>query len=216
MTFSTVLLANCMRQRLGLAQAIAGDPRLIIVDEPTAGLDPEERLRFYRLLAELAARRTVLLSTHIVEDVAVLCPRFAVIRAGRLVAETSPGAARAALAGAVYEGTVASDEELRGLSRERTVTQAILVEGRNRVRIYEPGGRPPDGFEPVAPTLEDAYLLMVKGGAGEPLFEAPKVRTAEGPRGPAPEPPMARPSGASRSSGVSPAQDTGPAPAAGG
>jgi len=69
-----------MRQRLGIAQAIAGDPRLIIVDEPTAGLDPEERLRFYRLLAELAEDRIVLLSTHIVEDVAVLCPRFAVIR----------------------------------------------------------------------------------------------------------------------------------------
>ena len=79
-----------MRQRLGIAQAIAGDPRLIIVDEPTAGLDPEERLRFYRLLAELAADRIVLLSTHIVEDVAVLCPRFAVIRKGRLVAQTSP------------------------------------------------------------------------------------------------------------------------------
>ncbi len=69
-----------MRQRLGIAQAIAGDPRLIIVDEPTAGLDPEERLRFYRLLAELAADRIVVLSTHIVEDVAVLCSRFAVIQ----------------------------------------------------------------------------------------------------------------------------------------
>ena len=66
-----------MRQRLGIAQAIAGNPRLVIVDEPTAGLDPEERLRFYHLLAELAEDRTVVLSTHIVEDVAVLCPQFA-------------------------------------------------------------------------------------------------------------------------------------------
>ena len=72
-----------MKQRLGIAQAIAGSPRLIIVDEPTAGLDPEERLRFYRLLAELSQDRIVLLSTHIVEDVAFLCPRFCVIRAGR-------------------------------------------------------------------------------------------------------------------------------------
>ena len=124
-----------MRQRLGLAQAIAGDPRLIIVDEPTAGLDPEERLRFYRLLAELAVDRTVLLSTHIVDDVAVLCPRFAVIRAGRLVAETSPRAARAALAGAIYEDTV-SAREMEELSGTRCVTQAILVEGQNCVRIY--------------------------------------------------------------------------------
>jgi ABC-2 type transport system ATP-binding protein len=88
-----------MRQRLGLAQAIAGSPNLIIVDEPTAGLDPEERLRFYRLLAELAENRIVVLSTHIVEDVAVLCSRFAVIRDGRLVAVTSPSAARAAITG---------------------------------------------------------------------------------------------------------------------
>ena len=93
-----------MRQRLGIAQAIAGDPRLIIVDEPTAGLDPEERQRFYRLLSELAEDRIILLSTHIVEDVAVLCPRFAVIRDGRLIADTTPGAARRAIEGAVCRG----------------------------------------------------------------------------------------------------------------
>src|SRR5260221_11491258 len=90
-----------MRQRLGIAQAIAGSPSLVIVDEPTAGLDPEERLRFYHLLTELAERRTVLLSTHIVDDVAVLCPQFAVIRGGRLVARTTPRAARAALQGRI-------------------------------------------------------------------------------------------------------------------
>ncbi len=93
-----------MKQRLGIAQAIAGDPRLIIVDEPTAGLDPEERLRFYRLLSELAESRIVLLSTHIVEDVAVLCPRFAVIRQGRLIANTTPGMARRAIAGMIHRG----------------------------------------------------------------------------------------------------------------
>src|SRR4051812_42504695 len=151
-----------MRQRLGIAQAIAGDPRLIIVDEPTAGLDPEERLRFYRILAELAADRIVLLSTHIVEDVAVLCPRFAVIRKGRLLAQTSPSEARDAIVGHIYEGRVAR-EELEDVSRRLRVTQAVLVEGRNRVRIYHPEGAPPAGFEPVPATLEDAYLLLMHG-----------------------------------------------------
>ena len=150
-----------MRQRLGIAQAIAGDPRVVIVDEPTAGLDPEERMRFYRLLTELAADRIVLLSTHIVEDVAVLCPRFAIIRQGRLVAQTSPGAARAALAGRICEGRVAS-ADLARLDRERQIIQAVLVEGENRVRIHVPEGAPPPGFQPVAATLEDAYLLLMR------------------------------------------------------
>jgi len=152
-----------MRQRLGIAQAIAGDPRILIVDEPTAGLDPEERMRFYRLLTELAADRIVLLSTHIVEDVAVLCPRFAIIRAGRLVAETSPSAARAAIEGRIFEGRVASGE-LAALRRERQVIQAVLVEGENRVRVHLPEGEPPPGFRPVAATLEDAYLLRMGQG----------------------------------------------------
>jgi ABC-type multidrug transport system ATPase subunit len=161
-----------MKQRLGIAQAIAGNPRLIIVDEPTAGLDPEERLRFYRILAELAEDRIVLLSTHIVEDVAVLCRRFAVIREGRLVVVTSPAEARAAIDGTIFEGSVPHDE-LPELRRTRCVTQALLVEGENLVRIQEPSGKPPPRFEPVAPTLEDAYLLMMRNGAvGTPATPA--------------------------------------------
>jgi len=154
-----------MRQRLGIAQAVAGDPRLIIVDEPTAGLDPEERLRFYHLLAELAQDRTVILSTHIVEDVAVLCPRFAVIRAGKLVALTTPRAARESLAGAVFEGTVAPTE-LPAMRTQHAVTQALLVEGAHRVRVHAPDSRAPAGFEPVAPSLEDAYLVFMRAGVG--------------------------------------------------
>ena len=156
-----------MRQRLGIAQAIAGDPRLIIVDEPTAGLDPEERLRFYRLLSELAENRIVLLSTHIVEDVAVLCPRFAIIRNGRLIANTTPGGARKAIEGTIYEATISAeyyDQLLADPQRELSITQAYLVEGRNRVRVYQPEGEPPAGFTPVPATLEDAYLVAIKTG----------------------------------------------------
>ncbi len=149
-----------MRQRLGIAQALAGDPRLIIVDEPTAGLDPEERQRFYRLLAELAGERIVLLSTHIVVDVAVLCPRFAVISRGCLVAETTPKEARRELEGRIFEGR-GSNDDLRSVHERFLVTQAILVEGENRVRIHVPDGVPPAGFEPVKGTLEDAYMTLV-------------------------------------------------------
>ena len=153
-----------MRQRLGVAQAIAGNPRLVIVDEPTAGLDPEERLRFYHLLTELAQDRIVLLSTHIVEDVAVLCPRFAVIRGGRLLAKTTPQAARGDLAGTMFEGT-AEGAALADLRAQGRVTQSVLVEGVNRVRVHQPEGAPPAGFEAVAPTLEDAYLVLMNESA---------------------------------------------------
>jgi ABC-type multidrug transport system ATPase subunit len=167
-----------MRQRLGIAQAIAGDPRLIIVDEPTAGLDPEERLRFYRLLSELAEDRIVLLSTHIVEDVATLCPRFALIRNGRLLVRTSPSAAKLAIRGAIFEGEITADELVR-LNKVRQITQAILVEGKNRVRIYEPEGDAPPGFEAVAPSLEDAYLLLMKLGSSAGALEALSRRLDE-------------------------------------
>jgi ABC-type multidrug transport system ATPase subunit len=147
-----------MRQRLGIAQAIAGDPRLVIVDEPTAGLDPEERHRFYRLLAELGRDRIVILSTHIVEDVATLCPRFAVIRSGRCVTSGSTAEARRRLEGHVFEGVLAPDalERVRATHR---VTQAVLLEGSDfRVRVQGPPGGEPPGFVPVPPTLEDVYF----------------------------------------------------------
>lgn len=150
-----------MRQRLGIAQAIAGDPRLIIVDEPTAGLDPEERLRFYHLLAELAEGRIVLLSTHIVEDVSVLCSRFAVIRSGKLLALTSPSEARATIEGTIYDGVVEKSAHA-SLREQHQVIQSLLFEGRHRVRVFAPNGNPPPGFTPSKATLEDAYLVLMR------------------------------------------------------
>jgi ABC-type multidrug transport system ATPase subunit len=153
-----------MRQRLGLAQAVAGSPRLIIVDEPTAGLDPEERHRFYRLLAELGKDRIVVLSTHIVEDVATLCPRMAIIRGGTVMAHTTPGAARESMEGRVYEGFV-RDEDLSTFAASNRVLSAILVEGvTNRVRVsVEQGVTAPPGFCSVSATLEDAYMNSIRG-----------------------------------------------------
>lgn len=152
-----------MRQRLGLAQAIAGNPRVLIVDEPTAGLDPEERQRFYRLLSEMSTGRVVLLSTHIVDDVSTLCPRLAVIRAGEVVADTTPATARNAVDGFIYEGFVA-DDALPAFAREHRVISAVLNEGRNnRVRVFvAPGRVPPTGFARSTGTLEDAYLVLMR------------------------------------------------------
>ena len=152
-----------MRQRLGIAQAIAGNPRLVIVDEPTAGLDPEERQRFYRLLAEMSAGRVVLLSTHIVDDVSTLCPRLAVIRSGEVVADTTPSAARNAVDGLIYEGYVA-DAEVPAFAKQHRVISAVLHEGRNnRVRVFVGSGMSaPAGFQRSTGTLEDAYLVLMR------------------------------------------------------
>ena len=150
-----------LRQRLGIAQALAGNPRLVIVDEPTAGLDPEERLRFYRLLAELAVGRIIILSTHIVEDVATLCPKFAVIRKGRLVTLTTPRNARESLKGRIFEGIV-EQADLEQVRTDFYVTQAMVFEGANKVRIFADNGVVPTGFEVASPTLEDAYFISMK------------------------------------------------------
>ncbi len=152
-----------MRQRLGLAQAIAGNPRVLIVDEPTAGLDPEERQRFHRLLAEMSPGRVVLLSTHIVDDVSTLCPRLAVIRSGHVVADTTPSTARRAVEGLIHEGFVA-DATMPDFATRHRVLSATLDEGRNnRVRVFvSPGRVSPEGFAPVAGTLEDAYLVLMR------------------------------------------------------
>lgn len=150
-----------MRQRLGIAQALAGDPEVIIVDEPTSGLDPDERLRFYHLLSELGEHKIVILSTHIVEDVAVLCSRFGVIQHGKVIKVTTPSEALKEIQGRIYEGTLPR-ESIQEMLADHVVTQTILFEGQTRVRIHLQGENPPEGFRPATPTLEDSYFVLTR------------------------------------------------------
>ena len=155
-----------MRQRLGIAQALIGRPRLIIVDEPTAGLDPEERNRFHNLLSEIAGADTVvLLSTHIVSDVSNLCGTMAIIRRGEIIAFRTPRAALAEMADAVWEATVAR-EQLAALKARCRVISTQMFEGQMRVRVLSQNGRPGTEFCPVSPTLEDYYLNLASQPEG--------------------------------------------------
>ncbi len=150
-----------MRQRFGIAIALLGDPRLIIVDEPTAGLDPAERVRFLNLLSELGERAVVILSTHIVEDVAELCGRMAIIDGGQIVAEAEPLAALATLEGKIWR-RIAPEGEAAHDDSELQVISTKLLAGRRVVHVYSetvPGG----GFEPVTPDLEDVYFAAMEG-----------------------------------------------------
>jgi ABC-type multidrug transport system ATPase subunit len=148
-----------MRRRFGIAQALLGDPRLVIVDEPSAGLDPEERHRLHDLLSEIGERRIVLLSTHIVEDVRQLCTRMAVLSEGRVLLEGEPGPLVQALAGRVWRKTVAR-EEVAACRAALPVLSTQLRAGRMQVQILA-DARPDAGFEPVAPDLEDVYFAAL-------------------------------------------------------
>jgi ABC-2 type transport system ATP-binding protein len=147
-----------MKQRFGIAQALLGKPRLIIVDEPTAGLDPAERNRFLNLLSSIGRDVTVILSTHIVEDVRELCPRMAIIAAGELLLEGAPTETLAELEGRIWSKMVATDDELRVLERELKVISSHLVSGRHEIRVYAESS-PGEGFRVAESGLEDVYFL---------------------------------------------------------
>lgn len=150
-----------MRQRLGIAQALIGEPELIIVDEPTAGLDPEERFRFHNLLSETVSESTVvILSTHIVSDVSNLCSRMAIIRQGRILAACEPQQAIDQLKESVWEATV-QPEKLVAVKSRCKVISTQMFGGLPRVKVISKGERPSDEFTPVNPTLEDFYLDLV-------------------------------------------------------
>ena len=147
-----------MKQRFGIAQALLANPKLIIVDEPTAGLDPAERNRFLNLLSSIGSNVTVILSTHIVEDVRELCPRMAIIANGELLLEGSPTESLLALRGKIWSKVVATDDELSALEASLNVISTHLVGGLHEVRIYADSS-PGEGFTPVDSGLEDVYFL---------------------------------------------------------
>jgi ABC-type multidrug transport system ATPase subunit len=148
-----------MKQRLGIAIALAGDPRLLIVDEPTAGLDPTERHRFLNLLAELGRDIVVLLSTHIVEDVRELCRKMAIINRGEVVLDGDPLAVLDEARGRVWRKRVGR-EELAEYERELSVLSVRLHGGEPIVHVWSDGS-PGAGFESVEPVLEDVYFHRV-------------------------------------------------------
>ena len=159
-----------MRQRFGIAQALIGDPQLIIVDEPTAGLDPEERNRFHNLLSEIGESVVVILSTHIVEDVADLCPNMAIMNRGRIVKAGAPGDLVAELDGRVWGKTI-TKAELAPLRQRLTVISERLTVGKVRVHVLS-DANPGEGFEPVSPDLEDVYFATIRGNNADAAVPA--------------------------------------------
>jgi ABC-type multidrug transport system ATPase subunit len=153
-----------MRQRFGIAVALLGGPSLIIVDEPTAGLDPAERVRFLNLLSEIGEQAVVILSTHIVEDVSELCSRMAIINKGEILLEAEPLASIAALKGRVWQRVV-SKTELPDIERQYRVICTKLLAGRTLVHVYAESS-PGEEFQPVEPDLEDVYFSVMAGHQG--------------------------------------------------
>jgi ABC-type multidrug transport system ATPase subunit len=159
-----------MRQRFGIAQALLGDPQLIIVDEPTAGLDPEERNRFHNLLSEIGENVVVILSTHIVEDVSDLCPNMAILNGGKIVAKGSPGELIKGLEGKVWARTIVKSE-LAGLRSRYNIISERLTVGQVRIHVVS-DENPGEGFEPIQADLEDVYFSTIRQGKTAPAVAA--------------------------------------------
>ena len=158
-----------MRQRFGIAVALLGDPKLIVVDEPTAGLDPEERVRFLNLLAELGGDSVVILSTHIVDDVSELCGRMAIIDGGRILLESEPEDAIGAMRGRVWRKLIDRDQLESYRQRYQVLSNRLNV-GRTAIRILHETD-PGDEFTSADPDLEDVYFATLQrqaSGASTP------------------------------------------------
>ena len=154
-----------MKQRFGIAQCLIGDPLLIIVDEPTAGLDPGERNRFYDLLTEIGEQVIVILSTHIVQDVQELCSRMAIIDQGQVRYSGPPAEALHAIRGRVWEKAI-DKQELEAVASQHRLISHKLVAGRPIVHVLS-DGTPGDGFKAAEPNLEDVFFSTLKGGITE-------------------------------------------------
>ena len=166
-----------MRQRFGIAQALIGNPRLIIVDEPTAGLDPEERNRFNNLLAEIGEHVVVILSTHIVDDVTDLCPRAAILVGGRIVENGTPGELIAALQGRVWQASI-DKHELDAARQRHEVIATRLRSGRTVIRVLADSS-PGVGFSPADAGLEDVYFATLhRDRAAQSIATAAQAKAA--------------------------------------
>lgn len=153
-----------MRQRFGVAVALLGNPKLMIVDEPTAGLDPAERVRFLNLLSELGENSVVLLSTHIVEDVSELCTRMAIINRGEILLEAEPMGAIKDLKGNIWRQMI-DKSMLAETEQQHAVISTKLLSGKTVVHVFS-HEKPGNGFEAVEPDLKDVYFSAIAGHIG--------------------------------------------------
>jgi ABC-type multidrug transport system ATPase subunit len=148
-----------MRQRFGIAQALLGNPQIIIVDEPTAGLDPEESNRFLNLLSEIGENVIVILSTHIVEDVLNLCPKMAIMSNGQIISQGNPAELVASIEGKIWSKIIAKSD-LEIYKKAFSVISTKLIAGQTQIRVIAEN-KPEEGFEMIIPNLEDYYFATL-------------------------------------------------------